>query len=91
MKNIFLIWIVLFTVSCESMMCMPESPKMQYDAQSMYDTFGTVIAQNIDAKKAAKMFGCHYRFGDRVYVYTTFWDKKYILVRRGKALTYVVE
>ena len=89
--KIFLAGIFLLTVSCESMMCMPESPKTQYDAQLMYNTFGTVLAQNIDAKKAAKMFGCHYRTGDSVYVYTTFWDKKYILVRRREVLTYVVE
>ena len=70
---------------------MPESASKQYDAQSMYNTFGTSLAREISDEKAEQMFGCHYRDGDDVYLYKTFWNKKYILVRDAKAITYVEE
>jgi len=54
----------------------------------MYNAFGTSIVE-MDAVRAQKLFGSCYRRGDEIYVYNTLWNKKYVLARYGKAVTYV--
>ena len=54
----------------------------------MYNAFGTSIVE-MGAPRAQKLFGSCYRRGDEVYVYNTLWNKKFVLARYGKAVTYV--
>ncbi len=66
------------------------SSPSEYDrnsAQSYYNSFGTSKAY-ISKDKAKSLFGCNYRWTDVVYVYSTLFGKKYILVRHGEVITY---
>ena len=103
MKKLLLIVIVLSLSSCSMVSptgmflrsggdggCNNISQYNRETAESYYNTFGTYQAK-ISDKEATKLFECNYEWGDRVYVYSTFWGKKYILVRSGKAVTYVDE
>ncbi len=93
MKNFFVLSILLLSTSClnsAAMSCF--GGPSEYDrstAQSYYDTWGTSLVSNVTHRKIAKMLPCEYRAGDQIYAYKTLWDTKYLLVRRGKAITYV--
>lgn len=88
----FLFALFVFCASCEGMENLGCSMISDYDrntAQSYYDTFGTYKVSNENHNKIRKKFACYYRVGDEIYAYPTFWDTKYLLVRRGYAVTYV--
>jgi len=91
MKKNFFILACFLLFSCETMTCPPESQSKINSAQSMYNSFGTFLARDVSNERAAQMFGCHYKDGDDVYLYKTLWNKKYILVRDGVAISYVEE
>lgn len=95
MKKYLLIAAILVTVSCANIYGKYCADPSEYDrnlAQSYYDSFGTwKIIDNAEKERLAKLFGCNYRRGDAVYSYSTFWGKKYILVRYGRAVTYIDE
>lgn len=88
MKKISLLLICLFLTSCYINGYCDVSEWKQREAQSMYNDFGTSIAE-MDRGKMEKIFGACYRVGDQVYSYNTLWNKKYILVRYDKAVTYI--
>ncbi len=84
--------ILLLSSSCVSDgngICWSPSDYEKNTAQEYYDTFGTSRVSDAVHNKMRKKFTCHYRAGDSIYAYKTFWDTKYILVRKGKAITYV--
>jgi hypothetical protein len=60
-------------------------------AEEYYQTLGTSLLDEDSKKfkKIKKKFFCYYKKGDKIYVYKTFFGEKYILVRRGAAITYV--
>lgn len=91
MRKFLLLPLLLLIPSCidsEGFGCAYPSYYSRTTAQSYYDTFGTVLADDAEEKEAIPLFGCHYHKGDRVYVYKTFWGKKYILVRYGRVITF---
>ena len=91
MKKFFLA-IFLFCSSCAGIGgfdCFSPSEYDKNTAQSYYETFGTSMVSSVTHNKVKKKFGCHYRAGDKIYAYQTFWGVKYILVRHGHAVTYV--
>lgn len=73
------------------MACMRPSEYDVNTAQSYYKSFGAVLVSNQEHERLRKKFICDYRAGDLIYVYSTFFDKKYILVRYGQAITYLEE
>lgn len=93
MKYILISLLLLFLSSCVDVngeYCSDPGEYNKNTAQSYYDSFG-VYKVRMTPEEARKMFGCNYRRGDSIYSYSTFWGKKYILVRYGKAVTYIEE
>jgi hypothetical protein len=95
MKKI-LPFLLLILASCRSfggMSCISPSLYDRNMAQSYYDSFSSyrADAETTERLRKIKEFQCEYRFGDRFYVYKTFIDTKYILVRYGTAITYIEE
>ncbi len=88
MKKLYFLAVILIFTSCKGMEYCDSTEWKQQEAQSMYNTFGTLIVE-MNASDAQKIFGSCYRQGDDIYVYNTLWSKKYILARYGKAVTYV--
>lgn len=91
MKKFLSIAILLILNSCYYGGFCRVAPTTQESAQMMYNAFDTKIAKNITPEQAYKMFGGCYTRGDYVYVYPTFWNKKYVLVHRGEVITYAEE
>jgi hypothetical protein len=88
----FLLAVFLLFSACEGMEnfgCLNPSEYDKNTAQSYYDTFGTMKVSTTVHNKVRKKFACYYRSGDKIYAYDTLWGTKYILVRRGVAVTYV--
>lgn len=88
----FILAAFLLISSCtgfEGFGCLAPSDYDKNTAQSYYDTFGTSLVSDATHNKVRKKFTCYYRGGDKIYAYKTFWDTKYILVRRGEVITYV--
>ncbi len=68
--------------------CSPISEYTRNQAESYYNSFG-VFKERMSEAKAKKLFGCHFnKKTDSIYYYKTLWDKKLILVRYGKAVTW---
>jgi hypothetical protein len=91
MKKFFLAILfsgILFSLSSCIMPCQQTNLIKQQEAQSMYNAFGTSVAK-MSPQEAQGLFGCYYRSGDDVYIYSTLWGEKFILARRGQAITYV--
>ena len=91
MRKMVLLPLLLLIPACidsEGFGCAYPSYYSKTTAQTYYDTFGTVLANDAEEKEAKILFGCHYHTGDYIYVYKTFFGKKYILVRYGKAITF---
>lgn len=89
MKKIFSLAILLMLTSCYGVCRV--GTYTQQRAQSMYNALDTSIARDITPDQGYKLFGGCYTYGDYIYVYTTFWGKKYILVHRGEVITYADE
>ena len=88
MKKILFLSSLFLTSSCVNMEYCNTTEWKKQEAQSMYNAFGTSIVE-MDATRSQKLFGGCYRRGDEVYVYNTLWNKKFVLARYGKAVTYV--
>ena len=86
MRKKILLLILLFTSSCYAGNCVVSSYKQQ-EAQSMYNAFGTSVI-DVTPNQGFQLFGNCYYDGDEVYVYKTFWGKKYILLHHGEVITY---
>ena len=86
MKKEFFLLILFFTSSCYAGYCRVFTYKQQ-EAQSMYNAFGTSVV-DITPEQGSQLFGNCYRDGDTIYVYKTFWGKKYILTHYGEVVTY---
>ncbi|MBM3580332.1 MAG: hypothetical protein FJX34_06145 [Alphaproteobacteria bacterium] len=93
MKKIFFLLPLLLSscVGFDRMTCMRPSEYDVNTAQSYYDSFGAVLVSNQEHERLRKKFICNYRAGDQIYIYQTFFNKKYILVRYGQAITYIEE
>lgn len=92
MRKLLLLPFLLLIPSCidsEGFGCAYPSYYKRTTAQTYYDTFGTVLADDAEEKEAKPLFGCHYHRSDRIFVYKTLWSKKYILVRYGSVITFV--
>ncbi len=92
MNAIFLILLFLLT-SCfdiNGRYCADPSEYNKSEAKFYYDSFG-VYKTSMSVEKAKKLFGCNYRNGDAIYVYSALWGKKFILVRYNLAITYAEE
>jgi len=87
MKKLFLFSALMLLTSCAGMGCYP-SEYEQNEAISYYNSFGT-SSSDISHEEAEKYFSCYDVMTDKIYSYNTFFGEKLILVRRGKALTYV--
>ena len=87
MKYIFLFCCLIFLNSCVSM-CIVEDSDTQ-EAQRLYDSFGTYLAHFNEYQNHYLFGDCYNSRTDRVFVYESFFSKKYILERYGKPLTYV--
>lgn len=86
----FLLAVLLLCSSCVGeMACLSPSEYDRNTAQEYYDTLGTYRVSEAVHNKVRKKFSCYYHAGDEIYAYKTFWDTKYVLVRRDKAVTYV--
>ena len=95
MKKFFLLVIFLISTSCINlgrMGCLSETSNYDRNtAQSYYESFGVAMVNNQTFYRVRKLFNCEYRGGDLIYSYKTLWGTKYILVRRGLAVTYAEE
>ncbi len=92
MKVGFLMLLLLLPscVDINGKYCADPSEYVKNEAQSYYNSFG-VYKTSMSAEKAQKLFGCNYRSGDAIYVYSALWGKKFILVRYNRAITYAEE
>ena len=58
------------------------------EAKIMYNTIGTYMVRMSD-EQAYRLFGdCYNPRSDRIFVYSTFFSKKYILEKYGQPWTY---
>ena len=90
MKKISFLSICFLLTSCYTSGYCDVSEWKKNEAQSMYNDFGTTVAE-MPQDKAARIFGNCYHRGDDIYSYNTLWSKKYILVRYDRAVTYIEE
>jgi hypothetical protein len=87
------LYLVLFFLlsSCYSIdgrFCSTPSEYTRSQAEDYYNSFG-VFRERLSDAKAKKLFGCNFnKTTDYIYSYKTFWGKKLILVRYGKAVTW---
>ena len=87
MKKIFLLSFIFWLNSCANI-CFVEDSDTQ-EAERLYNSFGTRLA-NFNEYQNTYLFGdCYNSRTDRVFVYESFYSKKYILERYGKPYTYV--
>ncbi|MFM7619979.1 MAG: hypothetical protein ACKO47_00025 [Alphaproteobacteria bacterium] len=64
------------------------NPADTEEAKRMFNSIGT-YSINITEEQGQELFGeCYDHRTDRVFVYSTFFSKKYILEKYGKPLTY---
>ena len=61
------------------------------EAQEYYNDWTTAKVDKLPKEKVRRMFGCLYQRGDEIFLHKTFFRKKYILVRYGKAVTFYSE
>ncbi|GDX35792.1 hypothetical protein LBMAG18_03030 [Alphaproteobacteria bacterium] len=84
-KKIICIFLVLVLNSCA--MCYV-NPIDTEEAKRMYNSIGT-YSVNITEEQGKELFGeCYNHRTDRVFVYSTFFSKKYILEKYGRPWTY---
>lgn len=82
-----LIFIILVLVLNSCAMCYV-NPADTEEAKRMYNSIGT-YAVTITEDQGRELFGeCYDHRTDRVFVYSTFFSKKYILEKYGKPWTY---
>ena len=82
-----LICLILVFVLNSCAMCYV-NPADTEEAKRMYNSIGT-YAVNITEEQGRELFGeCYDHRSDRVFVYSTFFSKKYILEKYGRPWTY---
>lgn len=91
MKKYLLILLLVALSSCytvDGIYCVTPSEYDRSLAEGYYQSFSS-FRERISEVKAKKLFGCNFhRNTDAIYSYSTFWGKKYILVRYGRAVTW---
>jgi hypothetical protein len=86
MRKLYLLLLFLFLNSCESL-CFVEDSDTQ-EATRLYNSLGTHLADFNEYQNRYLFGDCYNPRTDRVFVYESFYSKKYILERYGKPFTY---
>jgi hypothetical protein len=85
-KRTYLALLFLFLNSCAGM-CMVNEVDTK-EATIMYNTIGTYMIR-MPEEHARRLFGdCYNPSTDRIFVYSSFFSKRYILEKYGKPWTY---
>jgi hypothetical protein len=86
MKKLNLLFFLLLLNSCESMCFVEESDTQE--ASRLYNSLGTRLTDFNEYQNRYLFGDCYNPRTDRVFVYESFYSKKYILERYGKPFTY---